>query len=173
MKVQLDLSTYATKTDLKYAIGIDKLKFAKKVDLASLKCDVDKLDFDELKNLPTNFSNLKSKTDKLDVDKLVPVPVDLKKLRDVVKHYGVKKGVYNTKIENIEDKIPGIANVATNSSLNANNYKLTLEHFTARLKQANLEIKNYIANFVKKTERQIFDYKLKIFSSNKNELNEL
>ena len=58
---------------------------AKKVDLASLKSNVDKLDIDQLKNVPTNLSNLKSKIDKLDVDKLVPVPVDLSKLSDVVK----------------------------------------------------------------------------------------
>ena len=51
----------------------------KKVDLANLKFDVDKLDIDKLKNVPNNLSNLKSKVDKLDVDKLVPVPVNLSK----------------------------------------------------------------------------------------------
>ena len=35
--------------------------FAKNVDLASSKSDVDKLDIDKLKNLPTNLSNLKVK----------------------------------------------------------------------------------------------------------------
>ena len=47
-------------------------KFTKKVDLANLKSDVDKLDIHILKNVPSNLSNLKSKVDKLDVDKLVP-----------------------------------------------------------------------------------------------------
>ena len=56
-----------------------------KVDLASLKHNVDKLDIGKLKNVPTNLSNLKSRVDKLDADKLVPVPVDLSKLSDVVK----------------------------------------------------------------------------------------
>ena len=55
----------------------------KKVDLASLKSNADKLDLDKLKYVPTNLSNLKSKVDKLDIDKLVPVPVDLSKLSDV------------------------------------------------------------------------------------------
>ena len=45
----------------------------KKTDLANLKSDVDKLDIDKLKNVPTNLNNLKSKVDKLDVEKLVPV----------------------------------------------------------------------------------------------------
>ena len=31
--------------------------------------DVDKLDIDKFKNIPTNLSNLKSKVDKLDIDK--------------------------------------------------------------------------------------------------------
>ena len=119
VKVELDLSNYATKTDLKNATGIDTSSFAKKVDLANLKSNVDKLDIDKLKNVPTNLSNLKSKVDKLDVDKLVPVPVDLSKLSDVVKNDVVKKDVYNAKIKNIEDKIPDITNLATNTTLNA------------------------------------------------------
>ena len=91
----------------------------RKVDLANLKSDVDKLDIDKLKNVPTDLNNLKSKKDQLDVDKLVPVPVDLSKLSDVVKNDVVKKDKHNAKIKNIEDKIPGITNFATNASLNA------------------------------------------------------
>ena len=45
---------------------------------------MDKLDIDQLKNVPNNLSNLRSKVDKLDVDKLVTVV--LSKLSDVVKH---------------------------------------------------------------------------------------
>ena len=37
MKVELDSSNYTTKADLKNAIDVDKLKFAKMVDLASLR----------------------------------------------------------------------------------------------------------------------------------------
>ena len=68
MKVELDLSNYATKSDLKNATGFDKSKFAREVDLANLKSDVDKLDIDTLKNVPSNLNNLKSKVGKLDVD---------------------------------------------------------------------------------------------------------
>ena len=70
------------------------------------------------KNVPSHLSILKNKVDKLDGDKLVAVPVDLSKLRDVVKNGVVKKDVYNTKIKDIEDKIPDITNLATNASLN-------------------------------------------------------
>ena len=69
MKIELNVSNYATKSDLKNATGVDTSKFAKKVDLASLKSFIDTLDNDKLKNVPTSLSNLKSKLDKLDVDK--------------------------------------------------------------------------------------------------------
>ena len=72
-----------------------------------------------MKNVPTNLSNFKSKVDKLDVNKLVPVLVDLSKLSVVLKNDVVKENVYNAKIKNIEDKIPDITNVATNTTLNA------------------------------------------------------
>ena len=62
---------------------------------------------------------MKSKRNKLDVDKLLPVPVYLSKLSDLVKNDVVKKDVYNSKIKDIEDKIPDITNLATNTTLNA------------------------------------------------------
>ena len=92
-------------------------KFVEKVDLANLKSNVDKLDIDKLKNVPTKLSNLKNEVDKLDVEKLVPGCVDLSKLSDVVKNDVVKKDVYNAKIKNIEDKIPDITNLATNTTV--------------------------------------------------------
>ena len=44
VKVELDLSNYTKKADLKNARGVNTLKFAKKVDLPGLKSDVDKSD---------------------------------------------------------------------------------------------------------------------------------
>ena len=80
-KVKVDLSNYATKTDLKNVTHVDTSSFALKTNLASLKTEVDKLD----------------------IDKLAPVPVDLSKLSDVVKN--VKKTVYDklaAKVNNID-----------------------------------------------------------------------
>ena len=62
---------------------------------------------------------MKRKVEKVDVHKLLPVPVDLNKLSDVVKNDIVKKNVYNAKIKDIEDKIPDITNLASNTTLNA------------------------------------------------------
>ena len=71
----------------------------KKVDLTSLKSEVEKLDIDKLEKVPTGLSSLKSKVDILDVDKLVPVPVDLSKLSAVVKNDVVKKTEYDELIK--------------------------------------------------------------------------
>ena len=61
---------------------------------------------------------MKSRVDNLDVYKFIPVPVDLSKLSDVVKKNVVNKDVFNAKIKNIEEKIPDITNLATNTTLN-------------------------------------------------------
>ena len=53
--------------------------------MAYLKSNVDKLDINKLKNIPTNLSNLKSKVDELDVVKLLLVSFDSSKLSDLVK----------------------------------------------------------------------------------------
>ena len=91
MKVELALSNYATKADLKNATGVDKSKFAKKNDLESLKSEIDTSDIDKLEKVPTDWNSLKSKANKSDVDKLVHIPVDFSKLSDVVKNDVIKK----------------------------------------------------------------------------------
>ena len=69
INVKVDLSNYATKTDIKNISHVDTSSFALKSNLASLK----------------------AKVHKLDIDKLVPAPVDLNKLSDVVRNDVVKK----------------------------------------------------------------------------------
>ena len=83
INVKVDLSNYATKTDIENVIHVDTSSFA----------------------LKTILANLKTEVDKLDIDKLTPVPVDLSKLSDVVKNDVVKKTVYDNlvaKVNNID-----------------------------------------------------------------------
>ena len=69
INVKVDLSNYATKTDLKNVTDVDTSRFALKANLASLKAE----------------------WDKLGIHKLAPVPVDLSKPSDVLKNDVVKK----------------------------------------------------------------------------------
>ena len=93
VKIELDLSNYAAKANLKNTTGIDASKFAKKSDLANLKFEVNKLDTDELKKASLNLNNLKSKVYKSDVNKLVLIAVDLSKPSNVVKYDVLKKDI--------------------------------------------------------------------------------
>ena len=108
INVKVDLSNYATKTDIRNITHIDTSGFALKTNLSSLKTKVYKLDIDKLKSLLNNLSNLKTKVDKLGIDILVPVPVDLSKLSNIVKNDVVKNTECNAKIKSVEDKIPDI-----------------------------------------------------------------
>ena len=74
------MSYYITKADLTNATGVDKSKFSEKVDLPSLKSEIDKLDIDRLEKVTTGLNSLKNLVTELDVDKLVPDPFDLSKL---------------------------------------------------------------------------------------------
>ena len=103
MKAELHLPNYATSADLKCAAGVDT-------------SEVDKLDIEKVQN---GLNTLKSQVDELDADKLVFVPVGLNKLSNAVKNDVVKKDVYNGQIQDIEDKIPNITYLATNTTLNA------------------------------------------------------
>ena len=51
---QIYLSNYSAKANLKNVTGVNTSDFTKNTDLAHLKSDVDKLDIDELKNIPYN-----------------------------------------------------------------------------------------------------------------------
>ena len=53
----LDLPNDARKADSKTATDLDRSKFAQKVDLTDLKSNVDKLNIDKLRNVPTTLSN--------------------------------------------------------------------------------------------------------------------
>ena len=54
----MNLSNYATKSDLKRTTNIDISKFATKAVLASLKSNSDKFDIDKLETTPVNLINI-------------------------------------------------------------------------------------------------------------------
>ena len=84
--VELDLTNYATKMDLKNITHVDVGSFASKTNLATLKTEVDKIDVNKLKTTPT----------------------DLDRLSNLVKNDVVKKTDYNTKVTSKEAQIAGL-----------------------------------------------------------------
>ena len=58
IKVELDLPNYASKDDVKNITHVDVTSFASKTNLAALKTEVDKLDVDKLKTVPTDLAKL-------------------------------------------------------------------------------------------------------------------
>ena len=109
IKVKLDLTNYATQTDLKNITHADVSSFASKTNLAALK----------------------SEADKIDVNKLKTVPDDLAKLSNVAKNEVVKKTDFSAngyvkktkfssdinslddKIDEVEKKIPDVSSLET------------------------------------------------------------
>ena len=86
IKVELDLSNYATKDDVKNITHVDVSSFASKTNLAVLKSEVDKSNADKLKTTPTDLAKLSN-----------------------VKNDVVKKTDYNTKVTSIEAQIAGLS----------------------------------------------------------------
>ena len=113
VKVELDLTNYVTKTDLRNITHTNVSSFASK----------------------TNLSALKTEVDKIDIDKLKTVPDDLAKLSNVVKNEVVKKTDFSAdnyvtrikfstdtnslddKIDKVDKKIPDVSGLATKSSV--------------------------------------------------------
>ena len=93
VNVELDLSNYATKDDVKNITHVDVSTFASKTNLAALKTEVDKLDTNKLKT----------------------TPADLAKLTNAVDNELVKKTMHNAKVTATDNAISGVKQSATNN----------------------------------------------------------
>ena len=85
VNVELGLSNFVIKAAFKNATRVETSTFAKKIDLANLKSNEDKLDVGKLKKVSNSLSSSKSKVDKLNIGILQTTSFDLMKLSDVVK----------------------------------------------------------------------------------------
>ena len=125
IKVELDLSNYASKKDIKDITHIDASGFASKTNLAALKTEADKIDIDKLKTVPddlaklsnvvkndvvfnqTDYNALKSKVDGIDFSKYV----------GRTKYENDGKAIYD-KIDAVEKKIPVLTDFVTTARFN-------------------------------------------------------
>ena len=123
IKVELDLSNYATKDDLKNITHVDVSSYASKTDLTALKTEVDKIDIDKLKTVPddlaklsnvvkndvvkkTTYSTLKNKVDAIDTSKFVSRT-----------KFTIDTNALDDKIDRVEKKMSDISGLATKSSV--------------------------------------------------------
>ena len=142
IKVELDLSNYSTKDDVKNITHVDVSSYATKTNLAALKAEVDKIDTDKLKT----------------------VPHDLAKLTNVVKNEVVKKTDFSAdsyvtrtkfstdtnslddKIDKVEKKIPDVSGLAT--TRNATTLVNNLNNKIDNLKNNDYAKKTILINYM-------------------------
>ena len=132
------MANYATKDDVKNITHVDVSSFPSKINLATLKAEVDKIDADKLKTVPAVNNDVVKKIDyntkvtsienqiagvtKNTVDNLV----DITKLKAVDTSNFVLKtklasdvNTLENKIDAVDKKIPDISGLATKTSLNS------------------------------------------------------
>ena len=142
IKAGLDLTNYATKTDLKNITHVDVSSYASK----------------------TNLSALKNQVDKIDVEKLKTVLDDLAKLSNVVKNEVVKKTDFRAdnyvtrtkfstdtnslydKIVKVDKKIADVSGLATKSSVTI--LIKNLDHRIDKLKINDYAKKTSLTNYM-------------------------
>ena len=123
IKVKVDLSNYATKTDLKNVSHVDVSSSVLKSNLASLKTEVDNIDADKLKT----------------------ILVDLAKLSDAVKNNVIKK----TEYDKLVAKVNGIDNT---KFVSRTKYEKDGSDFEDKIDKIDKKIAD-VTNFVKKKNR--------------------
>ena len=164
VKVELDLTNYATKTDLKNITHVDMSSFASKTNLAALKTEVDKIDTDKLKTADlaklTNAieNDVVKKTDY--ITKVISIEVQIAgltkntvdNLADITKLKAINTNSFVTrtkfsadtnalddKIDGVEKKIPDASGLATKTSLNSD---LQTSTFNSKVTEVESKLKD-------------------------------
>ena len=169
INVKVDLSNYATNTDLKNISYIDVSSYALKTNLASLKSEVDQIDTDKLKTVPddltklsnlvkndvvknTDYNTLKTKVDAIDVFKYVSRT-----------KYEKDGSDFEDKLTKIDEKIPDISNLATKSSITSllptNTFNSKITEIENKIKTVDNKVPS-ITNLATKTELTVVENKI-------------
>ena len=113
IKVELDLSNYATKDDVKNITHVDVSSYASKTNLAVLKAEVDKIDVDKLKTVPDDLAKLTNAV-KNETVKKTDFSAD-----DYVKKtkFSADTNALDDTIDKVDKKIPDVSVLATKSSV--------------------------------------------------------
>ena len=152
VKVELDLTNYETKTDLKNITHVDVSSFASKANLAALKTEVDKIDTDKLKTGPTVLADYNTKITSIEAQiagltkNTVDNLADITKLKAIDTNRFVTKSKFSAdtnaldnKIDGVEKKLPDINGLATKTSLNS---YLQTSTFNSKVTEVESKIKD-------------------------------
>ena len=113
VKVELDLSNYPTKDDVKNITHTDVSSFASKTNLSALKTEVDKIDINKLKTVPDDLAKL-SNVAKNEVVKKTDFNVDNYVTRT---KFSTDTNSLDDKIDKVDKKISDVSGLATKSSV--------------------------------------------------------
>ena len=142
IKVELDLSNYATKDDVKNITHIDVSSYATKTNLAALKTEVDKIDVDKLKTVPDDLAQL-SNVVKNEVVKKTDLSADTYVTKT---KFSTDTNALDDKIDKVEKKIPDISSLETKRNVTTlvNNLNNRIDH----LKINDYAIKTSLTNYM-------------------------
>ena len=107
VKLELDLTNYATKTDLKNITHVDVSSFASKTNLTALKTEVDKIDVDKLETVPDDLAKLSNV-----VKNEVVTKTDFSADNYVTKNkFSTDTNSLDDEIDKVEKKFPDISSL--------------------------------------------------------------
>ena len=125
INVKVDLSNYATKTDLKNVSHVYISSFSLKLDLVYLKTEVDKLDIDKLTPVHNNLAKLSNVVKnnvikKTEYDKLVSKVNGIDTTNFISKpKYEKNRSDFEDKINKVDKKIPVVSGLVQKIDFNA------------------------------------------------------
>ena len=142
IKVELDLSNYVTKDDVKNITHVDVSSYATKTNLAALKTEVDKIDVDKLKTVPDDLAKL-SNVVKNEVVKKTDFSADTYVTRT---KFSTDTNALDDKIDKVEKKIPDISNLETKRNVTAlvNNLNNRIDNLKIKEYAKNTTLSNYM-----------------------------
>ena len=109
IKVELDLSNYATKHDVKNKTHVDISRYATKTNLAALKTEVDKIDVDKLKTVIDDLAKLSNVVK----NEVVKTDFSADDYVKKTKFSGYINSLDNKIDDKVEKKIPDVSSLET------------------------------------------------------------
>ena len=142
IKVELDLSNYATKDEVKNITHVDVSSYATKTNLAALKTEVDKIDVDKLKTVPHDLAKL-SNVLKNEVVKKTDFSADTYVTRT---KFSTETNALDDKIDKVEKKIPDISSLETKRNVTSlvNNLNNRIDNLKIKKYAKKTTLSNYM-----------------------------